>query len=469
MKACKVLMGVLLWMHFPGGLYADGIVSILDFGAIGDGGTINTVFIQEAIDHQAKNGGGIVVVPRGNFVTGTLILQDDITLMLQEGAKIWGSQDPRDYKSIDTFVDATGQTRGKCLIGALGVENVAIVGEGTIDGRGENFQKTILENYMTDQGVDRVDFGKLMGNRPFLLRFVQSKHIQIEGVHLRQPAAWTCHFYQSSQIHVEDVTIYSHAHKNNDGIDLDSSHRVKIKNCKIDTGDDAICIKSTSLIPSHHIKVRDCWLKSDWGALKFGTESMGDFHHISVKNCTIADTKGGGIKILSVDGANIHHININSVKMINTEMPVFIRLGERSRTYRGAPPQSTGSVRKVSIKNIEAGIRSNDSLRIDPPTAIFITGTKDHLIESVKLKNIHISTPGGGKYSQRQLEIPTMPERYPEFSFFGVLPSFGLVAQHVESLKAKRLTFEVKGYEYREAVWLNNVIRPTIKTIKDED
>ncbi|GGZ24618.1 exo-poly-alpha-D-galacturonosidase [Echinicola pacifica] len=457
----KILL-LIYFLILPQGLWAAAEVSVLEYGAKGDGKTLNTIPIQKAIDDLAQQGGGKVIIPAGEYVSGTLLLRDNIHLFLAEGAQLLGSPDPRDYQSIDAFVDATGQLRGKCLIGAKGVKNIAITGQGTIDGRGENFLADQLKPWLQDAGLSDKEVQDLMGDRPFLLRFVESKNILLQGINMRQPAAWTCHFFQSSHIRVEGVSIYSHAHRNNDGIDLDSSHHVRIENSNIDTGDDAICVKSTSPEATHHVKVRNCRLKSDWGAIKFGTESMGDFHHISVKNCSIHDTKGGGIKILSVDGANIHHISIKKVQMENTEMPIFIRLGERQRTYRDAPAQPVGTIRKLLIKQVEASLRPIDSLRVSPPTAIFITGTEDHNIDAVKLKKITVRLPGGGKYHQREIDIPRMPERYPEFSFFGVLPAYGLVARNVDKLVAKGIEFILEDQDFREAIWLQEVDKSTI-------
>ncbi|GAL80638.1 polygalacturonase [Algibacter lectus] len=100
---------------------------------------------------------------------------------------------------------------------------------------------------------------------PFLLRFVKSNKITLKDIHIREAAAWACHFFQSYDILVDNISIYNHANKNNDGIDLDSSHDVVIKNCNINSGDDAICIKSTSPLATHDVQVSNCTLKSDWG------------------------------------------------------------------------------------------------------------------------------------------------------------------------------------------------------------
>ena len=113
---------------------------------------------------------------------------------------------------------------------------------------------------------------------------------------------------------------------------------------------------------------------------------MGDFTNISVKECWVHDTRGGGIKILSVDGANINNVVICDIKMDEVDMPIFIRLGERLKTYQDQPKQAVGSIKNVTIKNVKAVTRDTAHSRVVPPSGIFITGTPNHKIESVGFK-----------------------------------------------------------------------------------
>ncbi|WP_343328552.1 glycoside hydrolase family 28 protein [Polaribacter staleyi] len=413
---------------------------VTSFGAKGDSITINTKAIQKAIDKCSKKGGGTVIIDKGVFISGTILLKDNVTLLVKENAKLVGSSNPQDYQSIDTFTDAVGQQRGTCLVGAINAKNIAITGKGIIDGNGAAFLAKNLKLRKKELGVtDDQNFGR---NRPFLLRFVKSNQITITNIHLREAAAWACHFFQSSDILVDNITIYNHANKNNDGIDLDSSHDVVIKNCNINSGDDAICIKATSPLPTYNVKAYNCTLKSNWGAIKFGTESMGDFYNINIKDCKIYDTKGGGIKLLSVDGANIYNINIENIEMTNVDMPIFVRLGERLRTYRNAQKRKVGSIDNVKIHNIKATTRSLENSRVSPPSGILITGTPKHNITSIHLENIAITLPGGGIKENRNITVPEDETRYPEFSFFKVVPAYGMYARHIKNLKTKNITFK---------------------------
>ncbi len=422
---------------------------ITSYGAKGDSLTVNTIYIQKAIDECAAQGGGVVTIPKGIFISGTILLKDNVVLNLVKGAKLVGSDNPLDYQSIDTFVDAVKQARGTCLIGALNVKNIGITGQGIIDGNGQAFLATQLKKKKVQLGIgDSVkDFG---ANRPFLLRFVKSSNISLRDITIREAAAWACHFYQSSTIKIDGLTVFNHANKNNDGFDLDSSHDIEIKNCNINTGDDSICIKATSSLPTYNVKVRNCIISSHWGALKLGTESMGDFYNIDIRDCKLYDTRGGGIKILSVDGANIHDVAIQKIVMDEVEMPIFIRLGERLNTYREATKREVGSINKVSLKNITATTRSPEKSRVNPSSGILITGTPNHKIGNVSLENIKITLAGGGKLSDVGV-VEEQEKAYPEFSFFKVLPAYGIYARHIEDLQTSNLNFKLKTADERPA------------------
>lgn len=448
---------VFLFLLIVGCKESTSFCNIKEFGAVGDGRTNNTVAIQSAIDACHEAGGGQVLVSGGEFVTGTIIIKDNVTLKVEIGSSLIGSENPEDYQNIDSFVDATGQVRGKCLIGAIDAKNIALIGGGEINGRGNVFEHKALRETLKKKGYEKNTINKLVANRPFLIRFVRSKNVRMDGLLLKAPAAWTCHFFQCSDVDVRYLEIYSHANKNNDGIDIDSSHDVKITRCYINSGDDAICLKTTSPKPTFNISVTDCVLKSDWGALKFGTESMGDMYNVDIRRCKINDTKGGGIKILSVDGANISNVVIDSVDMNNVDMPIFIRLGERLRTYRDAEKQEVGSIDNISITNIRATTADLDNSRVTPPAGIFITGTQNHKVGQINLMNIYITLPGGGAEEHKAIIVPEDEDRYPEFSFFGVLPSYGLMARHVEELNFKKYNFHTTRPDKRHDVFVSDV------------
>ncbi len=442
-------------------LLAQESWSVEKFGAVSDGKTINTKAIQQAVDACNKAGGGTVVLKSGIYLSGTILLKDNVTLEIRRGAILRGTTNPLDYICVDEFVDATGQRRGECLVGARDAKNISIIGNGTIDGDGEHFKANLTRKRLQEMGASQEDIKQGSGTRPFLLRFVRSEAVTLNNINLRQPAAWTCHFFQCKNIKVKGISIYAHDNQNNDGIDLDSCTGAHITDCDIDTGDDAMCFKTTSPMPCQDVYVANCRLKSHWGAIKFGTESMGDFRNIKVEKCEVYDTQGGGIKVLSVDGANIDNVRINKINMSNVDMPIFVRLGERLRTYRDAEKQEVGSINHLYLTNINATTRSCEESRVNPPSGIVITGTPNNKIKRLYMGNIHIKLPGGGTAEDAKRVVAEDEKKYPEFSFFGTQPAFGINARHVDSLEMKNVSFQLTGKDEREMQKLINVNRVT--------
>ncbi|APZ45572.1 glycoside hydrolase [Polaribacter reichenbachii] len=448
------------------------IWDVKDYGAKDDNLTVNTKFIQKAIDECHKAGGGTVTINGGVFVSGTILLKSNVTLNITEKTTLLGSINPLDYPIIEPFIDATGQFRGQCFIAAIDAENVAITGRGTIDGQGKmlspkNVKKTLkklgLEDVKPDlTGLEAdsnnyVNNNIRLSNRPFLVRMVRSKKIKLKYIHLRQPAAWTLHFLQCDNFEVDGIDIYSHANRNNDAIDIDSSTNGVIKNCTIDSGDDAICFKSTSPEATANIEVYDCKISSHWGAIKFGTESMGDMKNITIRDCLVYNTKGGGIKIISADGANVDNILIENIQMENVEMPIFIRLCERRLVYRNANRKSTGSINNVTIRNITAQVSDLEKLRMKPTTGLYFSGTPNHSLGSINLENIKIDVPGGGTKEDRKITVPENETEYPEFTKLGATPAYGLFARHIKNLVTKNVVFTTRSNDKREETILINV------------
>ncbi|MDO6736349.1 glycoside hydrolase family 28 protein [Wenyingzhuangia sp. 2_MG-2023] len=446
--------------------------NVKDYGAVDDHATVNTTAIQKTIDECAKAGGGTVLIDGDVFVSGTLLLKDNVDLKITENTTLLGSINPNDYPIVEPFVDATGQFRGQCFIGAIDVKNVSITGKGTIDGHGKMLAPNKVKETLKRLGIEQekpdltglvsktnnyVNNNIRLSNRPFLVRMVRSENVKLQDIHLRQPAAWTLHFLECNNFVVDGISIYSHANRNNDAIDIDSSTNGVIKNCDIDSGDDAICFKSTSPKPTTDVEVYDCKIKSEWGAIKFGTESMGDFKNITVRDCFVHDTRGGGIKILSADGANAENILIENIKMENVEMPIFIRLCERRLVYRNADRKPTGSITNVVIRNIDATVRELKDCRLAATTGLFFSGTPNHKLGKISLENINITLPGGGTAEHAKTVVPENETQYPEFTMLGITPSYGLYARHIENLKTKNIVFNLKSEDKREEVVMIDV------------
>jgi polygalacturonase len=405
-------------------------LDVTALGAKTDGKSLDTAFIQKAIDDCSRQGGGVVKFPAGQYVSGTILIKDNVTLQLDEHATLLGSLDIADYTASDKFRSGNGAEMGYCFIGAIDAKNVGVIGTGVIDGRG----KELLAARPKGKNA-----------RPFLMRFVRCDGVSLTGIHLQGPAAWTTHFFQCENVAAERVTIASLGLPNNDGFDIDSSENVRIKNCAVDSGDDAVCLKTTSLMPCRNVEVSGCDLKSHWGGVKFGTESVADFENVRIADCRVHDTQGG-IKLFSVDGANVRNISFSGLTMENVNTPVFIRLGARLKTFReGDAPRSVGSISDVVIKDLKAQAVS--------PIGIVISGIPGHFVSNVRLENIDMKLPGGGTKADAEVVLPEKENAYPEITMFGKqFPAYGLYARHVSGIVATNLSFEVASPDSRPPI-----------------
>jgi polygalacturonase len=242
-------------------------------------------------------------------------------------------------------------------------------------------------------------------------------NVTVKDVHLTNPGAWTLNCFQSRDATVERVTIRTRntGLVNNNGIDLDSCEGVRIRDCDIDSGDDALCLKATSPLPCRSITASGCKLSTKCNAIKLGTESLGDFEKISVTDCQIRDTGMAGIALYSVDGAQMCDVTINGITMDGVTVPICVRLGARQ-------------------------------------IGLLINGITNHPVENLTLENIQIELAGGGKLADAQIQLPEKEKAYPKYSMFGkVMPAYGLYARHVRGISFKNVQTTVKNLDARPA------------------
>ena len=421
-------------------------VNITKFGAVGDGKTLNTAFIQKAIDECNKSGGGRVVFPAGKYLSGTIVIKDNVILQLDKSALLLGSTNVADYQNLDPFTDGLGIDVGWALVVAVGAKNIAIEGEGAIDGQGAALK---AQQIITDARPE----GQRWGRRPFLLRIVKCEGISIKGVSLFYSAAWTSHYFQCKKLNIEKIKIVSVGVAHNDGIDIDGCQGVRIKNCDVQSGDDALCFKTTSSKMScKDIVVTGMRLKSNQAAIKMGTESMAAFEDIKISDCYIYDTKNGGIKLLTVDGAHLHNIEISGITMLEVRTPMLFRLGSRLSVFRKGQDrqQPTGMFENVVIRNVKA--TAADSAQLKPATGILITGVPGHCITNLTLENIEINLLGTGTAENARQLVPEAIDQYPEVKTFGpTIPAYGIWARHVKGLKLINISFHIKNNDLRPA------------------
>jgi len=408
-----------------------GGFNIREFGVAGDGSRLDTQPIQKAIDTCAQAGGGTVYFPAGTYLSGTLFMKNRVTLHLDAGAVLLGSKELKDYPvTVSAFRSYTDNYTDKSLLYGEKLQGVAIHGRGTIDGQGAAFK-----------GPYKV--------RPYLIRFVSCQDVSVRDITLKDSPMWVQHFLACDDVLVEGVRVRSRCNANNDGIDIDCCHRVRIANCDISSGDDAIVLKSTADRPCKDVAVTNCVLSTHCNAFKLGTESNGGFENVALSNCTIYDTRLAGIALELVDGGRFDRVSVANVTMSDVGCPIFVRLGNRARPFQeGGPKPGMGSLRNVSISGVQAVGANN--------VGCSITGLPGFPAENVALENIRISFAGGGKHNPKH-EVPEVAEKYPEYKMFGVLPAYGFYCRHVRGLRYSNVHLDLAKPDERPALVCDDV------------
>ncbi|HNW49682.1 MAG TPA: glycoside hydrolase family 28 protein [Prolixibacteraceae bacterium] len=441
--------------------------NITNYGAIGDASTINTSAIQKAIDEASENGGGRVVIPAGQFVSGTIELKSNVELHIEKGARLLGSSNRLDY----------GENEAKALIHSENQQNISITGQGIIDGQGAEVVKDLYKHLRAGRLNGKEWNVKRPGEglRPELVAFEQCSNVNIRNVILKNSATWVLTFRNSTDIKVDSLTVNSTVYWNNDGIDVVNCNRVHIFNCNVDCADDGICLKSEGEIKGicENITVENCTIRSSASAFKLGTGSHGGFKNIKARNLTVFDTYRSAVAIECVDGGVLENIDVRNVVAKNTGNAILIRLGHRNKEGE------VGSLKNVYIGNLYAEIpagKPDIGYPIEGPRQKYlhnvfpssITGIPGHQVEEVTLENIEIVYEGGGDketafFDWKKLDNVTENEAgYPEFSMFGELPVWGLYVRHVNGLNLKNVKISKKGSDYRPAMAFDDVNGLTI-------
>ena len=425
------------------------IYDVRKFGATGDGKTLDTVVINKAIDACTAAGGGIVYMPPGVYLCGTVVLKSNVMLYIEAGATLLGSTNLADFAP-----------RAKHLVFARDAENVGLAGPGRIDGQGQAYWipagRVVPPPEESWRDVATYDWKWRERYSP-LVEFVACKNLRIEDVRLENAPAWTLRPINCDNVFIRGIVIKNPVTgPNTDGIDPTGCQNVFIADCLVDTGDDAICLKSEnpygdSVRVSKNITITNCVLSCCCNGLKFGTATRGGFENITFTNSVIFNERVdlrarviSGIAVEMVDGGWMEGVVISNVRMQNVRTPIFIRRG-----IRGARPDGTaGTLRGVMIENVHA----TGSILTSS-----VTGIPGFDVEDVTLSNIRIDSEEGGRLEWVDREIPEVPKAYPEARMFRRLPSYGLYCRHVRGLRLKGIEFGAVASETRPAIVCDDV------------
>jgi hypothetical protein len=419
---------------------ADGNFDIRNLGAKGDGLTKDTSAIQAAIDKAAGSTGGTVLVPPGNYVSGTLHLRSDVTLRIEKGARLMFSPEDSDfdpYEELPYRMSGTPETPSRPAPQNPSPEvKRRLAAPPAYDDTETSYAHYAL---LVGDGVHNVTIeggGEIDGNRPKRggpkpIAFKNSEWITIRGITVRNAPNYNISLMGTDHVEVEGVRLLNGFA---DGIDPDNCHYVRITNSYIDAWDDAICPKASFALGkrrgTEHLVVANCILRTSCNHFKFGTETEGDLKNVSVTNCVMLKRETGrlptsGIALEAVDGGNVDGIVISNISIEDARAPIFIRVGNRARSMAAPAP---GSLKNVSIQNVTA---------TGADLASSITGVEGGRVRDVIIDGLMVTAKGGG--ARRDLEVPEVVTKYPESTMFGELPALGLYSLHVDGLTLRNI------------------------------
>jgi len=430
-------------------VFKNNTVSISDFGGLGDGYTLNTEAFKKAVSALFQKGGGQLTVPAGVWFTGPIELMSNVNLHLEKGALILFSPDFNLYPLVNTIFEGLETRRCQSPISARNAVNIAITGEGSINGSGEAWRPLkkvkVTDNYwkkvvnsggvlkdptywfpsksslkgesISDQNVPR---GKLSDSawievrdflRPAMINFIECKNVLLEGVLFENSPSWNIHPLMCTNVIIDHIAVRNPSYaQNGDGIDVESSKNVLIINSSFDVGDDAICIKSGKdeegrrrARPAENILVDNCKVFKGHGGFVVGSEMSGGVRNISVSNCQFLGTDVGlRFKSNRGRGGLVENIYIRDIYMFDIVTDSFLfdlyyggksaseSLDDRDTSaveVKKTPvTKETPSFRNIYVTNIV----SRNARR-----AMFFNGLPEMNISNINVENAIISSQYG--------------------------------------------------------------------------
>ena len=437
------------------------LYNIRDFGAKGDGRTLDTAALQAAINACTRDGGGTVLVPPGTFVIGTTELKSNVTLHLAASATLSGSGDGKNYHAIDTIPlsgDSTLVDGNWALLFAVDATNITIEGPGTIDGQGHLFNNHPPNPNPPPAGISG-------SQRPYHLLFYRCHNIVARDLELLRGAFHSIRIIQSERVRMDGLYIHNRVNTNNDGFHFISAKHVAISNCVLLVQDDACALFGSC----QFVTVTNCVFSTRWSVFRFGG---GEVRNIAVSNCIIYETYGCPIKI-GAGQMSLENLSFSNLILENVTGPIGINFsGHNRKDDGGAAPVPEAFVRNVSFSHIRARVVAEPTMSYGdmiPPvhpfpgeqhSCITLNGLDGCWIEDVTFDDVQVAYAGGGTAElAAKRNVPQASREY-----FGVWseepvgpPAYGLYARRVKGLTLHNVRFTVATPDLRPAIVLDDV------------
>ncbi|HZL11993.1 MAG TPA: glycosyl hydrolase family 28 protein [Prolixibacteraceae bacterium] len=361
---------------------------VTQFGASGDGQTLNTKSIQMAIDKCAADGGGVVVISQGAFMSGAIFLKQGVDLRIDKGGVLKGTTNMEDYSVVATRWEGVEQDWTTALVNIFNMNNFTLSGEGKIDGSGEQWVE-LNKNKKSVSDNPRLAYG-----RPRLIAIQNCKNAEISGLSLKNQACWGLFILYSENIEVKNLTIRAeHNIPMSDGIDVDSSKDIHIAGCDIDVNDDCIAIKSGKdedgrrvNRPCEDILIDKCTFRYGHGGVSMGSEMSGGIRNVTIQNCVMEADNWAPIrfKCQPSRGGVVENITYRDIVLKDTR-----KAFEFNMEWRMVNPKPASDplpvFRNVKIINVSGTTATVGNMH----------GLKDSPIKNVVFENCNITAKRG--------------------------------------------------------------------------
>ena len=461
------------------------VINVRDFGATGNGKTLDSPSINQAIQAAAQTGGGTVFIPAGTYLCGSVHLTNNINLYLDAGAVVLGApQAMNAYDETEPWTNNPFQDGGHCyfhnsLIWGENLTNVSITGTGMINGGGLVRDDVLLDRMSgfskwsptnrTPQLENNYPPSRL-GNKAIALK--RCRNVLIRDITIFHGGHFAVLITGCDNNTVDNVTMDT----DRDGIDIDCCRNTMVSNCRINSpNDDGLCPKSTYTLgeirPTENLTIVNCQVsgfvegalldgtlrpaRNGYGRIKFGTESSGGFRNCTVANCTFRSCHG--LALEEVDGGIMENITVNNLTMMDVrDCAIYITTGKRNRT----PGVTTNSrMKNIFISNVIAD-------GVDKLSGIQITGLPEQPVEGVRLENIRLTSKGGGTAEDAARIPKELGNGYPDPNRLGIMPAYGIFARHVRDLELANIHLDFRTSDLRPAIQCADVDGLEIDNLK---
>jgi polygalacturonase len=374
------------------------LFNVLDFGAVPDGKTSCTIAIQKAVDACSKLGGGIVLIPAGNYLTSAIFLKSNVHIEVTAGARLLFTTNFDDVPSIRGRWEGIDRTTYASLFTGHNLENVSLTGRGTLDGQGEAWWTAFRKDRelrrklgLGEREPENPATAVLRWGRPRMINLYDCKNVFLNGLMIVNSPAWNIHPVRCENVLIDGVTILAPSDSpNTDGIDPDSCKNVRISNCHISVGDDCIIIKSgykyrKDGVRSEQIAVTNCVFGNGHAGVGIGSETAGGVRDVVISNCVCEGTIAGlRFKTARTRGNVVENVRASNFVMRGVRQAVIVTMFYNGGDIHQKAPVDQGTP-------VFRNFRFSDITGTDVDSAVVIEGLPEMPIEGITLTDVCIN------------------------------------------------------------------------------